>query len=71
MRRWARRILIGSCIGLIVAVVTGATYQWIETRRELAATPPPGRMVDIGGHRLHLWCVGAGGPTDVLEAGLG
>jgi pimeloyl-ACP methyl ester carboxylesterase len=71
MRRSARRILIGSCMGLIVAVVTGATYQWIETRRELAATPPPGRMVDLGGHRLHLWCVGAGGPTVVLESGLG
>ncbi len=33
--------------------------------------PPPGQLVDIGGHRLHLHCVGQGSPTVVLDAGLG
>jgi pimeloyl-ACP methyl ester carboxylesterase len=28
-------------------------------------------MVDVGGHRLHLHCVGQGSPTVVLDAGLG
>jgi len=32
---------------------------------------PPGRMVDIGGRRLHLNCSGQGSPTVVLDAGLG
>jgi pimeloyl-ACP methyl ester carboxylesterase len=32
--------------------------------------PPPGRMVDVGGHRLHLVCAGAGSPTVVLESGM-
>jgi len=31
----------------------------------------PGRMVDIGGYRLNLYCFGRGGPTVVLEAGAG
>jgi pimeloyl-ACP methyl ester carboxylesterase len=31
--------------------------------------PPPGRLVDIGGHKMHLYCTGAGAPTVVLEAG--
>jgi pimeloyl-ACP methyl ester carboxylesterase len=31
----------------------------------------PGRLVDIGTHRLHIWCVGAGSPTVILESGLG
>ena len=30
---------------------------------------PPGTLVDVGGHRLHLLCRGAGVPTVVLEAG--
>jgi len=40
---------------------------------QTAAGPePPGRMVDIGGgRRLHLNCAGSGGPTVVLDAGLG
>ena len=36
--------------------------------------PPPGRLVDIGGWRLHLYCTGdasPGQPTVVLEAGIG
>lgn len=33
--------------------------------------PPPGRLIDLGSHRLHLYCIGTGGPTVVLEAGLG
>ncbi|MDN5763470.1 MAG: alpha/beta hydrolase [Microlunatus sp.] len=31
----------------------------------------PGQLVDIGGHRLHLHCVGSGSPTVVLEPGSG
>jgi pimeloyl-ACP methyl ester carboxylesterase len=33
--------------------------------------PPPGALVDIGGHRLHLNCSGAGSPTVVLDSALG
>src|SRR5205823_4076372 len=32
--------------------------------------PPPGRLVDIGGRRLHLYEQGDGSPTVVLESGL-
>ena len=35
------------------------------------AYPPPGKLVDIGGYRLHLNCTGKGGPTVVLIAGAG
>jgi pimeloyl-ACP methyl ester carboxylesterase len=31
----------------------------------------PGKMVELGGHRLHVNCVGRGGPTVVVENGLG
>lgn len=33
--------------------------------------PPPGRLVDVGGHRLHLHCLGEGAPTVVFDAGAG
>lgn len=33
--------------------------------------PPPGRLVDVGGFRLHLNCTGDGGPAVVLDAALG
>jgi pimeloyl-ACP methyl ester carboxylesterase len=32
--------------------------------------PPPGRLIDVGGHRLHIHCAGRGVPV-VLESALG
>jgi pimeloyl-ACP methyl ester carboxylesterase len=71
MRRWTIRIFVGLCGLIVVAAVAGTTYQWLATRRDLAATPPPGHLIDVGGHRLHLWCTGTGTPTVVLDTGLG
>jgi pimeloyl-ACP methyl ester carboxylesterase len=71
MWRWTRRILVALSGLLILAAVWGATWQWLASRKDLASTPPPGRLVDVGGHRLHLWCTGAGAPAVILENGLG
>jgi len=71
MWRWARRTLL-SLIGLLAVVAgCGAIYQSLATGRDLAATPSPGRLVDIGGHRLHIWCEGSGSPAVILDSGLG
>ena len=51
--------------------VAGAIYQAIATERAERAYPPPGEMVDVGGHSLHINCVGQGSPTVVLDGGLG
>ncbi len=32
-------------------------------------SPPPGVLVDVGGHKVHLYCTGSDGPTVVLLAG--
>jgi pimeloyl-ACP methyl ester carboxylesterase len=38
----------------------------------LAAQPAPlGKLVDLGGHKLHVYCTGRGRPTVVVENGLG
>jgi pimeloyl-ACP methyl ester carboxylesterase len=71
LKRWLKRILIGFGGLVVVAAVAGATYQGVATRRDLARTPAPGRLVDIGGHRLHVWCSGSGAPPVILETGLG
>jgi pimeloyl-ACP methyl ester carboxylesterase len=31
--------------------------------------PPPGKLIDVGGRRLHLHCTGSGDPAVILEAG--
>lgn len=32
---------------------------------------PPGKLVDVGGYRLHILCRGHGHPTVVMDSALG
>src|SRR5215208_3258208 len=73
-RRIIRRIgtaLLGLIVALLALAVAGAIYQAIATELAERAYPPPGEMVDVGGYRLHINCVGPGSPTVVLDAGSG
>src|ERR671910_1720750 len=73
-RRVIRRIgmaLVGFVVALLALAVAGAIYQVIATERAERAYPPPGKMVDVGGHSLHINCVGQGSPTVLLDAGSG
>ncbi|MGB7284820.1 MAG: alpha/beta hydrolase [Candidatus Acidiferrum sp.] len=63
-------VVVWLSIIAVACVVLGLLYQTVGTRRDRARFPPPGRLVDIGGHRLHLLESGQGGLTIVLEAGL-
>lgn len=69
--RWTKRVLAGLAGLVVVLLLAGATYQFISTKIDERKYPPLGRLVDVGGYRLHLYCVGEGTPTVVLDAGLG
>lgn len=69
---WGAWIVAGA-VGLAsLAAALGATYQVVGERADLERYPPPGRLVDVNGRRLHLYCAGKGhGPAVVIEAGAG
>lgn len=71
MKRVAKAV-VALIVGVpFAAIATGLVYQRVATRRDLARTPAPGKLVNVGGHRLHIWCIGSGKPTVLLESGLG
>ena len=43
----------------------------IEPVASLGDPVAPGRLVDVGGFRMHIYCSGEGSPTVILDAGLG
>ena len=49
----------------------GGGYETYRESTDRAAYPMPGRLIDVGGHKLHINCTGTGSPTVVLEPGLG
>jgi len=63
-----RRLLITTGVVIIFLVLIGATYQSVATALERRRYPHPGRLIDVGGHQLHIDCTGHGTPTVVLEA---
>ena len=63
-----RRALFTGCAIVFFVTLAGATYQGVATALERRQFPHPGRLVDVGGHQLHLYCTGSGAPTVVLEA---
>ena len=69
--RWIGRGLV-AVVGLIaILALAGASYEAIAAAGDARRYPPPGQLVDVGGYRLHIQCVGTGSPTVVLDAGLG
>jgi len=65
--RWTFRFL-----GAVALIVTaGVVYEAIAAAHDDHRYPPPGRLIDVGGYRLHLKCAGQGGPAVVLESGSG
>jgi len=62
-----RPVRAGLAIVVLVALA-GTTYQGVTTSLERRRYPHPGRLVDVGGHQLHIYCTGRGAPIVVLEA---
>ncbi|HEY0580631.1 MAG TPA: alpha/beta hydrolase, partial [Chloroflexota bacterium] len=56
---------------LIVLGGIGGIYESVAEAADARAYPAPGRMIDVGGYRLHINCVGTGSPTVVIDSGLG
>lgn len=67
-----RRRLMGGVVGLgLVALLgAGALTQSALTSHERTLHAPPGKLVSVGTHRLHLNCQGSGQPLVMLESGL-
>jgi pimeloyl-ACP methyl ester carboxylesterase len=58
-------------LGVLAALLTlGVVYQQIGARRERQRFSPPGLMIDVGGHELHVTCLGSGSPIVLLESGI-
>ncbi len=68
---WPRRIILGLlAFGLILAIA-GAIFENISEARDRRLNPMRGKLFDVGGHKMHIDCMGEGSPAVILESGLG
>jgi pimeloyl-ACP methyl ester carboxylesterase len=58
-------------IAVLALASIGGGYETVREAADAKAYPMPGRLIDVGGHSLHLNCTGSGSPTVVMETGAG
>ncbi len=66
-----RRLLNLLVVAVGFAVCTGTAAPAASTEGALAPYLHPQRLVDVGGHKLNLYCTGHGSPSVILDAGGG
>jgi pimeloyl-ACP methyl ester carboxylesterase len=54
-----------------MTIAIGGLYQTVSLFRERRAFPMPGRLVDVSGYKMHIYCTGHGSPAVILDSGLG
>ena len=78
LRSRGARWLLYLVFGVLALASIGGGYETVREAMDARAYPAPGRLIDVGGHRLHLSCTGSGiprwcssrAPAHVLESGV-
>lgn len=70
-KSWIKKIILIFLALITILVISGMLYQFIATKIDEYKYPAPGKMVDVGGYKLHIYCTGQGGPNIILDAGMG
>jgi pimeloyl-ACP methyl ester carboxylesterase len=74
MRRRLRgrgRWLVVPLIVVLAVFAIGGALTTVTSALGPTQAAGPGQLVDVGGHRLYIECTGSGGPTVILQSGLG
>ena len=63
-----KRAFVRVSIFVIVLAIAGVIYQTAATESDQRKYPPPGVLVNVGGYKMHIYCMGEGSPTVILDA---
>src|SRR5574339_51922 len=62
-----KRALLWLSALLFVFATTGMIYQTAASEADQRNYPPPGILVNVDGYQMHIYCVGQGSPTILLD----
>lgn len=71
MAKTVGMVLLGLLVLAAIGGTTSALYHRGQLRKEAEEYPPPGRMVEVNGQKLHVYAEGVGEKTLVFMAGHG
>ena len=68
---WPRRIAFLLLVFVLFFAVAGVLYENISEARDRRFNAMTGKLVAVGGRKMHIDCSGEGSPTVILDSGLG
>src|SRR5690348_12143465 len=66
---WSWRFFKWLIASVALLLAASGIFQFAMTQWDDYRYPPRGKLVDMGGLRLHINCTGTGSPTVIMEAG--
>jgi pimeloyl-ACP methyl ester carboxylesterase len=70
-RPLGRRIVLALLVILLILATAGFLYENISEARDRRFNAMGGKLVDLGGRKMHINCSGESSPTVILNSGLG
>lgn len=67
MKGLLKRTLIWFGAFVFVLAIAGTLYQTASAEADRKKFPAPGDLIDVGGFKMHIHCIGEGSPTVILE----
>jgi pimeloyl-ACP methyl ester carboxylesterase len=52
---------------IVMLAITGMIYQTAATESDQRKYPPLGVLVNVNGYKMHIYCIGEGSPTIILD----
>ncbi|HJS20708.1 MAG TPA: hypothetical protein VJ785_18325, partial [Anaerolineales bacterium] len=62
-----KRSIVALTVFVFALAIAGMIYQTAAAESDQRKYPPPGVLVNVDGHKMHIYCVGDGSPTILLD----
>ncbi len=69
-----KKVIFSAIVFVLIFYTVGVVYETVMERKDRNSFPPPGQLVDVNGHPMHIYCTGVdtpGNPVVILESGAG
>ena len=64
---FVKRAFVWATIVVVGLALAGTIYQTAATEADQRSYPPPGVLVNVDGYKMHIYCMGKGSPTIILD----
>jgi pimeloyl-ACP methyl ester carboxylesterase len=66
-----KKLVVGAMLVVVVCLLFSSAFNLLYLYYLKQKFPAPGALYEVNGRRMHIYCIGSGSPTVIIEPGLG